>query len=236
MQARTEGTSEYMCTSYSYLVLYSTPILSTPDHNPFNHDLTRLRSERLMAMPAANVDIGRPEDSFMRRTRTVSPADLGQAFDRVALGKSDYFNHYKQYRIDELTAASLPPKQQDAQIQDSIEIICRYAYQSGLSIPTLTATLEIVIGSKSLSRSNRAMLIKSLYPAGEVPSRLICIAVASLGQGKQKLSVSLQQSLLKWIILVYEVLEDPSVLSRLYSVLFNMLDVTSLRYDIPVSV
>lgn len=189
-----------------------------------------------MTMPAANVDIGRPEDSFMRRTRNVSPADLDQALDRVALGKSHYSNDCKRYRIDELTAASLPLKQQDAQIQDSIEIICGYAYQSGLSILSLKATLEIVIRSKTLSQSNRTMLIKSLYPAGEVPSRLICTVAASLGQGKQKLSVSLQQSLLKWIILVYEVLEDPSVLSRLYSVLFDMLDVTSLRYDIPVSV
>lgn len=125
-------------------------------------------------------------------------------------------------------------KQQDAQIQDSIDNICGYAYQSGLSTLTLTTALEIALRSRSLSQSSRTLLINSLYPAGEVPSRLICTAVASLGPGKQKLSVSLQQSLLKWIILVHEVLEDPSVLSSLYSVFFNMLDVTSLRYDVPL--
>lgn len=43
-----------------------------------------------MTMPAANVDIGPPEHSFMRRTRNVTPADLDQALDRVASGKSHY--------------------------------------------------------------------------------------------------------------------------------------------------
>ncbi len=123
------------------------------------------------------------------------------------------------------------PKQQDAQIEDSIDTICGYAYQSGLSTLTLTTTLEIVLRSTSLSQANRAVLVKSLYPASRVPSQLICTAVASLGQGKQKLPVSLQQSLLKWIIQVYDVLEDPSILSKLYTVLFNMLDFISLRYD-----
>ena len=95
----------------------------------------------------------------------------------------------------------------------------------------LKATLEVITRPHSISQSHRVQLIKFLYPADAIPPDIICIAVASLGHGKQKLSVSTQQWLLKWIILVYEGLEDPSILSKLYSVLFNMLDMISLRYN-----
>ena len=111
-----------------------------------------------------------------------------------------------------------------------MDTVCGYAYQNGLSTLTLSTTLDIAIHSKTLSQANRASLVKFLYPAGEVPSQLVCTAVAALGQGKQKPAVSLQQLLLKWIILVYGGLEDPSILSKLYSVLFNLLDTISLGY------
>lgn len=70
----------------------------------------------------------------------------------------------------------------------------------------------------------------SLYPASKVSSELVCLVVASLGYGKSKPAGPIQSLLLKWIIVVYEMLEVPSILSNLYSVLFNMLDLLSLRY------
>ena len=53
-----------------------------------------------------------------------------------------------------------------------------------------------------------------------------------LGYGGRKASVSSQQLLLKWMILVYDILEDPSILSSLYGVLFDLLEMTSLRADL----
>ena len=44
--------------------------------------------------------------------------------------------------------------------------------------------------------------------------------------------MSSQQLLLKWLIMVYDVLEDLSVLSSLYSVFFNLLDMSGLRADL----
>ena len=186
----------------------------------------------VMKMSAANKDLDTVEQIFVSRTRNVSLEDLDQALDRLALGKSHYCPNRWTTPWCSSIAANLPPKQQNDQVQDYVDTICGYAYQYGLSTLTLTATLGIATGSKSLSQANRALLIKSLYPAGELPLRIICTAVASLGQGKQKLPVSLQQLLLKWIIQVYEGLEDPSSLSKLYSALFNMLDTMSLRYDL----
>lgn len=54
-----------------------------------------------MTMPGANVDISAPKDSFMQRTHNVTPADLDQAIDRVALGKSHYSPDCKRYPIDD---------------------------------------------------------------------------------------------------------------------------------------
>ena len=121
-------------------------------------------------------------------------------------------------------------RQQDPHVQESIGTICGHAYQYGLSTLTLGATLEIILRSKNLSQAGRSQLIRSLYPVENVPSQLVCNVMAFLGQGGQKLAIPLQQSLLKWFILVYEALEDPSILSKLYNVLFNMLDITGLRY------
>ena len=58
------------------------------------------------------------------------------------------------------------------------------------------------------------------------------MVVNGLGYGSRKASVSNQQLLLKWMIMVHDILEDPSVLSGLYSVFFNLLDMNSLRADL----
>ncbi|MCJ1406397.1 hypothetical protein MMC19_000462 [Ptychographa xylographoides] len=78
-------------------------------------------------------------------------------------------------------------------------------------------------------QSSLGTLLLGLYPATQVPSHLICKIVNSLGQGDRKPAPSTQNRLLKWVILVKDVLEDPAILVALYSVLFNLLDTMSLR-------
>ena len=58
------------------------------------------------------------------------------------------------------------------------------------------------------------------------------MVVSGLGYGGRKASVSSQQLLLKWMVMVRNNLEGPSTLSSLYSVFFNLLDMNSLRADI----
>lgn len=72
-------------------------------------------------------------------------------------------------------------------------------------------------------------MIKNLYPAQRVSGDIIVTVVAALGQGKGKPSPGTQDSLVKWLALIHEVIEDASILSRLYGVLFGMLDMISIR-------
>lgn len=117
-------------------------------------------------------------------------------------------------------------------LKTRLETIQSHAQQHGLTTANLKRLLEVLASANALDQTTQKALIKVLYPAGQVPSRFICIVVNGLGYGSRKASVSTQQLLLKWMILVYDVLEDSSILSSLYSVFFNLLDMTSLRAEL----
>lgn len=68
-----------------------------------------------------------------------------------------------------------------------------------------------------------------MYPAQRVSGNVVITIVAALGQGKGKPSPGTQDGLVKWLALVHEIIEDTNVLSRLYGVLFGMLDMISVR-------
>ena len=72
-------------------------------------------------------------------------------------------------------------------------------------------------------------VIKNLYPSKKVSTGIVSKVVCSFGPSKTKPSPATQNLLLRWLILVCEDLEDPTCLSRLYSVLFDLLDMISLR-------
>lgn len=80
-----------------------------------------------------------------------------------------------------------------------------------------------------LDQTTITTLIKNLYPSQKVPGDVVITIVGALGQGKGKPSPGTQDSLVKWLIAIHEVVEDSSVLSRLYGVLFGMLDMISIR-------
>ena len=54
--------------------------------------------------------------------------------------------------------------------------------------------------------------------------------MGSLGTCKPKAPEGIQQKLLEWLVLVYDVVEDPSILSKLYPVLFNLIDIVNVRF------
>ena len=113
-----------------------------------------------------------------------------------------------------------------------LETIESHAQEHGLKIATLKRLLEILTSGNALDQTTQKALIKILYPADPVPSDLICLIVNALGCGSRKAPVSNQQLLLKWMIMIHDVLEDPSILSNLYSVFFNLLDMSNLRADL----
>ena len=80
-----------------------------------------------------------------------------------------------------------------------------------------------------LDQTSVTNLVKNLYPAQHVSADAVVTIVSALGQGKSKPSSATQLALVKWLITVYEIIEDPKTLSRLYGVLFGLLDMISLR-------
>ncbi|KAG4437158.1 hypothetical protein IFR05_007360 [Cadophora sp. M221] len=126
-------------------------------------------------------------------------------------------------------AAKTPTKQRKAKISVIVDKICSRAYADGLSNSSLELLVDIVTRPNELDQSNLGNLIRSLYPATRVPDIIVIKVVGSLGHGRVKPSYSAQAALLKWLIMIHDVLENQKVLSQLYSVLFNLLDTSALR-------
>ena len=110
-----------------------------------------------------------------------------------------------------------------------VNSISGLAYRKGLSTDAMTTIIDLVRLPSHLDQTSITTLIKALYPSQRLSSSLLCKVVGSLGQGGLKPSPATQHQLLRWIILVYEILEDHSFLSQLYNALFNLLDTLSLR-------
>ena len=126
--------------------------------------------------------------------------------------------------------AKLPSRSRSRQISPIVNSICAQAYERGLPNEQLGKILTLLPSHNHLDQGSLTTLIKGLFPAERVSSTFICGIVASLGQGYDKPSTATQGLLLRWIILVYDVLEDLATLQKLYSVLFNLLDMLSIRY------
>ena len=111
-----------------------------------------------------------------------------------------------------------------------VDQICSQAYEEGLTTVPLAKLVDIITLPNELDQGSLASLIRNLYPAGKVPDAVVIRVVGSLGHGRAKPSYVVQAALLKWLVLVYDVLENPRVLAQLYSILFNLLDTAATRY------
>lgn len=110
-----------------------------------------------------------------------------------------------------------------------VDVICRHAIERGLGEDTLREVAQLVSVKTHLDQTSVTTLVKNLYPAERVPDDVVILVVGALGQGKGKPSLATQESLVKWLIAVHEIISSPNVLSRLYGVLFGMLDMIRIR-------
>ena len=90
----------------------------------------------------------------------------------------------------------------------------------------------MLASANALDQTTQEALIKVLNPVDPVPTSLICVVVNGLGYGSRRASVFSQQLLLKWMVMIHDFLEDSSILSKFYSVFFNLLSMSSLRSDL----
>jgi centromere protein I len=110
-----------------------------------------------------------------------------------------------------------------------VDAICRHAFENGLHEDALRDLIQLASVKTNLDQTSVTTLIKNLYPAKRVPGDVVVTVVGALGQGKGKPSPGTQECLVKWLITVHEIIDDLNVMSRLYGVLFSMLDMISIR-------
>jgi centromere protein I len=106
------------------------------------------------------------------------------------------------------------------------------AYGNGLPPDLLESLIDLITLPNHLDQASLGSIIRNLYPAGKVNDECVIKVVGCLGHGRTKPSFSAQAGLIKWLVMVYDVLENQKVLSQLYGVLFNLLDSLAIRLAI----
>ncbi|MCJ1393038.1 hypothetical protein MMC18_005910 [Xylographa bjoerkii] len=131
--------------------------------------------------------------------------------------------------LQEFDVGKLPSDSRTQQLAPLIQSICTFAYRTGIPTLALTTILDVVTLPNHLDQASITAVIKGLYPSTKVSSAHVFAIVNSLGQGKQKPSPATQNLLLRWMIMVQDFLDEPTVLTKLYNVFFNLLDMISIR-------
>lgn len=132
--------------------------------------------------------------------------------------------------IDNHLASKRPAKQRATKISGLVDKVCARAYEDGLLTEELHKLLDIVTLPNELDQGSLGSLIRNLYPVSKVPDSAVVKVIGCLGNGRFKPSYTTQAGLLKWLVLVYTVLENPRILSQLYSIIFNLIDTAAIRY------
>lgn len=132
--------------------------------------------------------------------------------------------------LTRIPASKLPAKARAINIKSTVASFTSLAYEQGIVPAALDRLVDLVTTPNYLDQASLGAVIRNLYPA-ERPSPDVALRVVSaLGHGALKASLTLQAALLKWLVMVYHVLETPAVLAQAYSVLFNLLDTAAIRY------
>ncbi|KAF8457165.1 Mis6-domain-containing protein [Terfezia claveryi] len=99
---------------------------------------------------------------------------------------------------------------------DAVDEFARYSSLRGLPENSLNVVIDILTAPSKLDQATIAAIVKHLYPRSKVPEDVV-VKVALL---------------LRWLVMVYDVLDGHTMLSQLYGLLFNCLDMISLRTHI----
>lgn len=123
----------------------------------------------------------------------------------------------------------MPPKQRYTDAAQLVKTIASDAYETGIPQDALGRLLKILTAKNNLDQGTVTALVKNLYPQQTIASKHVTQVVCCLGPSKSKPSAATQALLVRWLILAYDFLEEKTHLGKLYAVLFNHLDMISLR-------
>ncbi|KAI1075280.1 Mis6-domain-containing protein [Whalleya microplaca] len=130
---------------------------------------------------------------------------------------------------DVVQASKLTAKQRGSSIKPSIENLASLSYDKGILPADLDQLVDLITTPSFLDQASLGSIVRNLYPATTVSDDVIIRVIGCLGHGKLKPSLALQGSLLKWLVMVYHIIQKQATLSRSYSVLFNLLDTAAIR-------
>ncbi|KAJ4413720.1 hypothetical protein N0V82_008359 [Gnomoniopsis sp. IMI 355080] len=137
-----------------------------------------------------------------------------------------------QTLIEDVSEASkVSAKKRQTDVKPKVAELTSVAYNQGVLPEELTQLIDLILMRNYLDQASLNSILRNLYPVDKVSEHVILKIIGSLGLGELKPSLTLQSSLLQWVIQVYHVLDTQAqaVLSRAYSVLFNLLDVSATR-------
>ncbi|KAJ5484925.1 hypothetical protein N7539_004913 [Penicillium diatomitis] len=125
--------------------------------------------------------------------------------------------------------AFVPAKQRYTDASQLVQTIASDAYENGISEDALGRVLKILTAKNHLDQSATTTLVKNLYPQERIASKYVTQVVCCLGPSKSKPNPATQALLVRWLIMILDLMEDRTHLGKLYAVLFNHLDMISLR-------
>ncbi len=130
---------------------------------------------------------------------------------------------------DVVEASRLPAKSRYLDVKPTVANLASALYERGALPDALSELVDLITTPSHLDQASLNSIVKNLYAATRVSGDIVIRIVASLGHGQLKPSLTLQAALIRWLILVYHVLESSAVLSQTYQVLFSLLDTAALR-------
>ncbi|KAK4212380.1 centromere protein I [Rhypophila decipiens] len=130
------------------------------------------------------------------------------------------------------TASKLPAKRRQVSVKPTVERTASALYDKGAAPDELARFVDLLTSGpprNHLDQASLGALIRSLYPAGKVDDETVLKVIGALGHGQLKPALPLQSLLLRWLVMVYHLLQNPGILGQAYGVLFNLLDTAALR-------
>lgn len=127
-------------------------------------------------------------------------------------------------------ASKIPAKRRQTSIKPTVEKTTSLLYDRGALPDDLIRLVDLLTQHNHLDQASLSAITRNLYPLGKVSDEVLLRIVGALGHGHLKPSFPLQSLFLKWLVMVYHLLQNPTILSQTYAVLFNLLDSAAIRY------
>ncbi|KAK4189083.1 centromere protein I [Podospora australis] len=132
--------------------------------------------------------------------------------------------------LGDLEAASkLPARSRLTSIKSTVEKATSLLYDQGAPPEELARLVDLLTQSNELDQASLAAITRNLYPSDKVDDEIVLRFVGALGHGCLKPSFPLQCLFLKWLVMVHHLLQNPTILSQVYGVLFNLLATAAIR-------